>query len=128
MRALEIVAYHRERYIEKVDAFNQQMEHAGFVARGEHGIPGRCYFVRAEGNVHTHHVHVFGAGSDQVKRHLSFRDYLRNHPDEAERYRSLKMRIVEEGVDDVKLYQERKAPLIRELQEKAEAWVQEREV
>jgi GrpB-like predicted nucleotidyltransferase (UPF0157 family) len=116
------------RDIGEVDAFNQLMERAGFVPRGEHGIPGRRYFVRKEGSDHTHHIHVFGAGSDQVKRHLAFRDYLRNHPDEAERYRSLKVSIVEEGVEDVKLYQERKAPLIRELQEKAETWVQEREV
>ena len=128
MRALEIVAYHRERDIGEVDAFNPQMELAGFVARGEHGIPGRRYFVRTEGSVHTHHVHMFGIGSDQIKRHLAFRDYLREHPDEAERYRSLKMRIAEEGVRDVKHYQERKGPLIRELQEKAESWVQEREV
>jgi GrpB-like predicted nucleotidyltransferase (UPF0157 family) len=114
--------------IGEVDAFNQQMERAGFVPRGEHGIPGRRYFVRKEGSDHTHHIHVFGAGSEQVKRHLAFRDYLREHPDEAERYRNFKLAIVEEGVKNVKLYQERIAPLIRELQEKAEAWVQEREV
>ncbi|SEJ70780.1 GrpB domain, predicted nucleotidyltransferase, UPF0157 family [Bhargavaea ginsengi] len=114
------------RDIGELETFNHQMELEGFVARGEHGVPGRRYFVRAEGNVHTHHVHMFANGSDQVKRHLAFRDYLRKHPVEAERYRSLKMRIAEEGVKDVKLYQERKAPLIRELQESAEKWMEAR--
>lgn len=111
------------RDIGEVDAFVSEMERAGFVPRGEHGIPGRRYFVRATENVHTHHVHLFGKGSEHVKRHLAFRDYLREYPNEAERYHNLKMQLVDDGVEDVKLYQDLKAPTVLELQESAEKWM-----
>lgn len=111
------------REIGEVDGFNHSMERAGYVPRGENGIPGRRYFVKAEGSRHTHHVHIFECGTEQVRRHLAFRDYLKAHPAEVERYSALKVEIAEEGVRDVKEYQERKNGLVKELQERAEDWV-----
>lgn len=39
---------------------------------------------------HTHHVHVVASGSDEERRTLAFRDYLREHGDAARDYERLK--------------------------------------
>ena len=39
---------------------------------------------------HTHHVHVVVSGSDEERRTLAFRDYLREHADAARDYEQLK--------------------------------------
>lgn len=41
----------------------------------------------------SHHIHVCTAGSEQERRHLAFRDYLRANPDTAARYLELKRRL-----------------------------------
>jgi GrpB-like predicted nucleotidyltransferase (UPF0157 family) len=38
----------------------------------------------------THHVHLCRAGSEQERKHLAFRDYLRDHPAIAAEYVTLK--------------------------------------
>ena len=59
------------------------------------GTPGRFYYVRKEGLVHLTHVHVCAVGHLEIAKMLCFRDYLRAHPEETERYAKLK---VERGV------------------------------
>jgi GrpB-like predicted nucleotidyltransferase (UPF0157 family) len=41
----------------------------------------------------SHHIHVCAAGSEQERRHLAFRDYLRGHPETATEYVDLKYRL-----------------------------------
>jgi GrpB-like predicted nucleotidyltransferase (UPF0157 family) len=38
----------------------------------------------------THHIHLCASGSEHERRHLAFRDYLRNHPQVANEYVALK--------------------------------------
>ena len=68
---------------------------------GEFGIEGRRYFRKdhAQGT-RTHQVHVFQSGSDQVARHLAFRDYMIAHPEEARSYSDLKKRLADKHCDD----------------------------
>jgi GrpB-like predicted nucleotidyltransferase (UPF0157 family) len=42
----------------------------------------------------SHHIHVCAAGSEQERRHIAFRDYLRDHPETAAEYVDLKLRLV----------------------------------
>jgi GrpB-like predicted nucleotidyltransferase (UPF0157 family) len=41
----------------------------------------------------THHIHLCVVGSEQERKHLAFRDYLRNHPLVAAEYVTLKREL-----------------------------------
>lgn len=72
----------------QVDDLNPGMRELEYEPKGENGIPGRRFFMKG-GDDRTHHIHVFQQGSPHVDRHLAFRDYLRSHPSEADRYGAL---------------------------------------
>src|SRR5262249_5441535 len=84
------------------------LEHLGYQAMGEFGIKGRRYFRKTstEG-VRTHQIHAFAVGSPEINRHLSFRDYLRSHP-EAQQYARLKEELAGRFVDDIDGYSDGK--------------------
>jgi GrpB-like predicted nucleotidyltransferase (UPF0157 family) len=42
---------------------------------------------------HSHHIHLCEAGGEEESRHLAFRDFLRDHPEEAAAYEDLKHRL-----------------------------------
>jgi GrpB-like predicted nucleotidyltransferase (UPF0157 family) len=48
------------------------------------------YFVKPHDWPSTHHVHLCVQGEEQERRHLAFRDHLRNHPEVAADYVALK--------------------------------------
>lgn len=111
--------------IEKVDEFNQDMILLGYEARGENGIPQRRYFQKG-GNERTHHVHIFEKGNPEIARHVTFRNYLRNYPQEATRYGALKEELAKRFPYDIEKYISGKDSLVKELDEKAKQWSQKR--
>lgn len=110
--------------IEKVDQYNDEMKKIGYQPKGENGIPGRRYFKKGEDN-RTHHVHMYQIGSDEIKRHLVFRDYLRNHPDVMKSYGDLKEKLAKQFPCDIDSYINGKDPFVREIEEKALNWFNE---
>ena len=111
------------RDITKVDDQSLVMQALGYEVMGEFGIPGRRYFRKndREGN-RTHHVHAFRAGSEEVVRHLAFRDYLTAHPDDAQRYSDLKRRLADEYPDSIDEYMNGKDGFIKEMDRRAAQW------
>jgi GrpB-like predicted nucleotidyltransferase (UPF0157 family) len=90
---------------------------------GEYGIPGRRYFRKDDPEgVRTHHVHAFQAGSDEVVRHLAFRNYLRAHPADAQRYSELKRKLAREHPREMDAYMDGKDGFIKEMDRRAAAW------
>ena len=89
------------------------MERIGYNHEGDLGIPGREAF-KYEGKEHLrkHHLYVCTKDAAELKRHISFRDYLRTHPEAVREY----SRIKEEGAklypDDIDSYIEYKSPFI----------------
>ncbi|HVW82286.1 MAG TPA: GrpB family protein [Mycobacteriales bacterium] len=59
-------------------------------------------------------LHVFGPDCPETIRHVMFRDWLRSHPDDRERYASAKRDAVPGG-GTVMDYNNRKQPVIREI-------------
>ncbi len=88
----------------------------GYRHEGDLGIAGREAF-KYDGKDHLkkHHLYVCTEDSPELKRHISFRDYLRTHPDAVREY----SRIKEEGARlypcDIDKYIEHKTPLIEKI-------------
>ena len=62
------------------------------------------------------HVHVCGAGTEWERRHLAFRDWLRTHPQDAERYERLKAELAERHPNDIFSYVQDKTEFIRSIE------------
>ena len=111
--------------INKIDVFNEQMRLFGYDVAGEWGIQGRRLF-RKGGENRTHHIHVYQYDNNQIQRHLVLRDYLRTHPDEVEQYTYLKEELVQR-YDDTAFYSKAKKPFVKELEQRALNWFEDRE-
>ena len=97
--------------INELDTYGSAMSRAGYVARGENGIPGRRYFIKG-GDQRSHQVHAFTVGNMQILRHLAFRDYLRENSDIAEKYAEVKHSAALLSRNDVHRYSALKANFI----------------
>jgi NAD-dependent deacetylase len=97
------------------------LEALGYECLGENGLPGRLFFRRSEAGRRTHHLHVVERGGEHWHRHRAFRDYLRAHPDEVERYAAEKLRLAAEASTHGD-YWERKQPYADALFDRAWAW------
>jgi len=108
--------------IEKVDSFNDRMEGIGYECMGELGMKGRKYF-RKGGDNRTHQVHVFQwDNKEDIDRHLAVRDYLRTHPDYANRYGDLKESLATRFPKDIEAYMDGKDAFVKELEKNALQW------
>ncbi|KTD24971.1 glutamate rich protein GrpB [Legionella lansingensis] len=104
--------------IMKVDAASSSMLALGYEAKGEYGMPFRRYFQKG-GNQRTHHVHVFEVGNPEIERHLKFRDWMRNHPEDRETYAHLKQSLVRQYPDDITAYCLGKEEFIASIDQRA---------
>ena len=109
--------------IHAVDANNQAMADFGYEAWGEYRIPGRRFFVKGE-DKRTHHVHTFQAGDDNIARHVIVRDYLIAHPEEAQRYETLKIKLAQEFKHNRRGYVENKQDFVKAMEQRALQWHQ----
>lgn len=79
----------------------EKLDHLGYDHRGNLGIVDREAFRRRDeyvpyGNGQVwpvHHLYVCTKGSNGLINHLVLRDYLRNNPDKAQEYATLKRQL-----------------------------------
>lgn len=85
----------------------------GYFHEGDLGIPGREAF-KYEGKEHLrkHHLYVCSQDSEELKRHVTFRDYLRSNPDAVEEYSKIKEEAANLYPWDIDKYIEHKSPVI----------------
>ncbi|WP_080849004.1 GrpB family protein [Cytobacillus gottheilii] len=107
--------------IHTVTLYNEAMIRLGYEPKGENGINGRRYFQKG-GNCRTHHVHIFEEGSSDILRHISFRDYLRNHQDIKQEYAELKMKLAAAYPYDIDAYIKGKEQLVKRIERQALQW------
>ena len=93
----------------------KRLEQAGWRHRGDLGIPGREAFAASMRLDFAHHLYVCRDGIAALDNHLKLRDYLRCHPDAAERYGSLKMKLASLYPESVLHYCVAKSDLIAEM-------------
>ena len=82
------------------EAVKKVLAEIGYEHEGDRGITGREAFCR-NGKVHNeildsidHHLYVCSVDNDEYKRHILFRDYLRNHDEARNRYNQIKEEIL----------------------------------
>ena len=90
---------------------------AGYVHRGERGIPGREFFRRGEPR--AYHVHLVEEGGPLWREYLGFRDYLRTHDDAARRFADVKRGLAARFSTDREAYITAKSPHVLEILRRA---------
>jgi GrpB-like predicted nucleotidyltransferase (UPF0157 family) len=111
------------RSIGKVEERNPMMQALGYECMGEFGIEGRRFFRKDNpAGIRTHHIHTFEVNSSQIVRHLSFRDYLNAHPEDALKYSTLKRSLAGKYPFDIERYMDGKAGFIQDIDRQAAAW------
>ena len=82
----------------------------------------KMFFVKGMppfGAGRTHHVHIVEHNSNYWRARILFRDYLRSHVDEAQKYEQLKYQLMQEHPLDREAYTDAKAEFITEVLKKA---------
>lgn len=102
-----------------------QIEALGYeyIQKYEAVMPFRRFLIKEQGGVRTHQIHMVGIGGEFWERHILFRDYLRQNPDVAGQYASLKKELAGREWEDVNEYADAKTDFIREIEDKAKGQV-----
>ncbi len=85
----------------------------------EDTMPYRRFFTKDDKAIRTHHIHMVQLDAEFWKRHIAFRNYLRNHPKELQEYDSLKKELASKEWKDGNEYAEAKSEFIRMIEQKA---------
>ena len=107
------------RSLEKVDCVEGDFSKIGYEYLGEFGIEGRRY-LRKGGDERTHQIHIFQADDwNNIGRHLAFRDYMRTHEKEREKYAKIKIELAKKFPYDIDGYCDGKENFVREIEKLA---------
>lgn len=95
------------------------LEELGYAYWFDNPDSQRMFFVKGlpPNSPRTHHIHVVESDSILLER-LLFRDYLREHPDEALRYAQLKHHLAEQFPDDREAYTSGKTEYIQSVMQR----------
>ena len=106
------------------ETIKERLAQIGYYHNGDQGIADRDVFKRTgELTLHNvldriaHHLYVCSIDSEELKRHLLFRDYLSTHAAARNEYQQLKQQLAEEANNDRKRYAQLK-------EEKAKAFIE----
>ncbi|MDP1608878.1 MAG: bifunctional GrpB family protein/GNAT family N-acetyltransferase [Chlamydiales bacterium] len=84
---LAVVKNHPAETVKKLEAI-------GFGFRGEYNIPMHyCFTKRGKIDVN---LHVYEEGHPEIELNITFRDYLRNHPEVRDEYAAMKLKLLED--------------------------------
>jgi GrpB-like predicted nucleotidyltransferase (UPF0157 family) len=96
-----------------------QLGTIGYIHEGDLGISGREAFkYRNKDCLMTHHLYVCNKNNEELHRHITFRDYLRNNKKERERYSLIKKEMAAKYPEDIDSYISGKQDVILEIYEK----------
>lgn len=108
--------------LEKVDEKKNEFKEIGYEYLGKYGIKGRRY-LRKGGDERTHQVHIFHKDdTNNLKRHLAFRDFLIAHKDIADKYGKLKRELAIKYPYDIDKYCDGKEDFVKDIEKVALKW------
>jgi GrpB-like predicted nucleotidyltransferase (UPF0157 family) len=104
---LDVVIPSRDDLAEAI----RRLQTGGYGHLGDLGIVSREAFRRPPGTP-RHNLYVCAEDSEELARHVRFRDHLRANPSEAERYAALKRELAERHRFDIDAYCDAKTGFI----------------
>ena len=98
------------------DAVVKELASIGYIHEGDLGIKDREAFKYADKpHLKNHHLYVCPQDSEELRRHITFREYLKNHPEAVKRYSAVKEKAARLYPDDIDAYMEYKSSCIGEM-------------
>lgn len=95
------------------------IEKIGYEYLGEFGIADRRY-LRKGGDERTHQIHIFAeTDRNNVVRHIAFRDYMRTHMQDRDKYSKLKKELALKYPYHIESYCEGKDLFVKDMETKA---------
>ena len=100
----------------KLNAVIKELARIGYLHEGDLGIPDREAFgYKGKLHLQKHHLYVCPLESRELQRHITFRDFLRTHPNAVAQYSKIKEEAARLYPNDIDGYMAHKAPCIAEL-------------
>ena len=98
------------------NAVVKELEKIGYIHQGDLGIKDREAFKCADKpHLQTHHLYVCPQYSEELHRHITFRDFLRSNAEAVKKYSLVKEKAAQLFPNDIDKYIEYKSPCIEEL-------------
>lgn len=96
------------------------LEQNGYLFEGDLGIKGRYAFKYQNENLPYHHLYLIHSSENELKRHLRFRDALREFPKYKTMYHNVKKQLIEQNNKDRELYTNSKTELVEYIMKESE--------
>jgi len=87
---------------------------------GEKGVQGRYSFRFTKETLPEHHLYLIHSDVEELQRHLSFRDALRQYPIYRKMYHQLKKKLIDQNNKDRVLYTNSKTELVQFIMKESE--------
>ena len=101
------------------DDVKERLEVIGYFHVGNLGIEGREAFkYENKSHLMEHHLYVCDKNSDELKRHIALRDFLRNNENYRIKYSEIKQEMATLFPHDIDGYINGKQPIILEIYKK----------
>ena len=98
------------------ETVKNRLSEIGYTHEGDLGIKDRQAFkYEDKSHLMKHHLYVCPAYSEELKRHIAFRDYLTQHPNDRDWYGSVKMLAAKRYPEDINSYMIAKSPCAVEI-------------
>ena len=98
------------------DEVVEKLGSIGYIHEGNLGIKDRHAFKYTDkSHLKTHHLYVCPQHSEELHRHITFRDFLRSNPDAVKKYSQTKEAGAKLFPDSIDQYIQYKTPCIEEL-------------
>ena len=98
------------------DAVISKLEAIGYIHEGNLGIKDREAFKYSDKpHLQQHHLYVCPQQSEELYRHITFRDFLVNNSEAVKKYSAVKEKAAQLFPDNIEKYIEYKSPCIEEL-------------
>ena len=121
------IAVHLNLLVDALKCITPLVEHLQYECLGEFGIPDRIYFRKGtatplrgqsaghDGAGRTHQIHMYPLGHDQYAKQITFRDYLRAHPEASREYEALKREFAARHAGDIEAYADAKSDFVQSI-------------